>query len=98
MDAPDGPPGDPLYLRWENTNPPHRKFCEVEIELSLFYPKLLVRRWGRIGTPRARSLRQVLADAEAVRRLVEELDRRRMRHGYRCVAAVRVPLIQAEAA
>ena len=98
MDAPDGPPGDPLYLRWENTNPPHRKFYEVEIELSLFYPKLLVRRWGRIGTRRARSLKQVLADAEAVRRQVEELGRRRMRHGYRCVAEVRVPVIRSEAA
>ena len=98
MDAPDGPPGDPLYLRWEKTNPPHRKFYEVEIELSLFYPKLLVRRWGRIGTRRARSLKQVLADAEGVRRLVEEINRRRMRHGYGCVAQIQMPAIQAEAA
>jgi len=30
---------EPVYLRWENTTPPHRKFYEVEVELSLFYPK-----------------------------------------------------------
>ena len=98
MDAPDGPPSDPLCLRWENTAPPHRKFYEVVIERSLFYPKVLVRRWGRIGTRRGRSLRQVLADAEDVRRQVAELARRRTRHGYRPVAEVRVPAIVAEAA
>ena len=31
---------EPVYLRWENTTPPHRKFYEVEVELSLFYPKM----------------------------------------------------------
>jgi len=50
MHSPDGPPGDPIFLRWEHTTPPHRKFYEVEVELSLFYPKVLIRRWGRIGT------------------------------------------------
>jgi len=44
MHSPDGPPGDPVYLRWENTMPPHRKFYEVEVELSLFFPKVLIRR------------------------------------------------------
>ncbi|MSS73642.1 MAG: WGR domain-containing protein, partial [Candidatus Latescibacteria bacterium] len=45
---------EPIYLRFENTSPPHRKFYEVEVELSLFYPKRLVRRWGRIGARKPR--------------------------------------------
>ena len=78
----DGPPGDPVYLRWENTSPPHRKFYEVELELSLFYPKVLVRRWGRVGTRRVRSIKLVLAEAEEVRREVEQVCRLQGRHGY----------------
>jgi len=98
MDSPDGPPGDPIYLRWENTTPPHRKFYEIELELSLFYPKVLVRRWGRIGTRRARSIKLVLEDAEAVWREVEQVSRLRGRHGYGLVKEVRVPATRAEAA
>lgn len=98
MHSPDGPPGDPVYLRWENTTPPHRKFYEVEVELSLFFPKVLVRRWGRIGTRRVRSITLVLGDAEAVREQVEQVGRLRGRHGYGLVAQVRVPVIGAEAA
>jgi predicted DNA-binding WGR domain protein len=98
MDSPAGPPGDPIYLRWEHTTPPHRKFYEVEVELSLFYPKVLVRRWGRIGTRRARSIKLVLSEAEEVRREVEQVCRLRGRHGYRLVREVRVPAIGAEAA
>ncbi len=94
----DGPPGDPIYLRWENTAPPHRKFYEVELELSLFYPKVLVRRWGRIGTRRARSIKLVLEDAEAVWREVQEISRLRGRHGYALVKEVRAEVRRAEAA
>jgi predicted DNA-binding WGR domain protein len=92
------PPGDPIYLRWENTSPPLRKFYEVELELSLFYPKLLVRRRGRLGTRRARSIKLVLADAEAVRREVREISRLRGRHGYVLAREVWVPAIGAGAA
>ncbi len=98
MPPTDGPPGDPIYLRWENTAPPHRKFYEVELELSLFYPKVLVRRWGRIGTRRARSIKLVLEDAEAVWREVQEISRLRGRHGYALVKEVRAEVRRAEAA
>jgi len=30
-------PTEPVFLRWEHTTPPHCKFYEVEVELSLFY-------------------------------------------------------------
>ena len=98
MHSPDGPPGDPIYLRWEHTTPPHRKFYEVELELSLFYPKVLVRRWGRIGTRRARSIKLVLEDAGAVWQEVQEISRLRGRHGYALVKEVRGAAIGAEAA
>ncbi|MBI2505467.1 MAG: WGR domain-containing protein [Candidatus Latescibacteria bacterium] len=98
MHSPDGSPGDPIYLRWENTAPPHRKFYEVELELSLFYPKLLVRRWGRIGTRRARSIKLVLEDAETVWREVREISRLRGQHGYGLVREAREAAIGAEAA
>ena len=98
MHSPDGPPGDPIFLRWEHTTPPHRKFYEVEVELSLFYPKVLIRRWGRIGTRRARSIKLVLEDEEAVRRQVEQVGRLRGQHGYTLVKEVRGAVIGAEAA
>jgi len=79
--------GEPLYLRWENTTPPHRKFYEVEVELSLFYPKVLIRRWGRIGTRRPRSIQRVMGDAEELQRQVERIRRLRLRHGYEFVTA-----------
>ncbi|MSR84607.1 MAG: WGR domain-containing protein [Candidatus Latescibacteria bacterium] len=78
-----------MYLRWEHTTPPHRKFYEVELELSLFFPKVLVRRWGRIGTRRPRRIKLVLEDAESVWREVKEISRLRGRHGYRIVQEVR---------
>ena len=98
MHSPAGPPGDPVYLRWENTTPPHWKFYEVEVELSLFFPKVLIRRWGRIGTRRARSIKLVLEDEAAVRREVEQVSRLRGRHGYTLVREVRGAAIEAEAA
>ncbi len=52
---------EPIFLRWEHTTNPHHKFYEVELELSLFCPKLLIRRRGRIGTRRPRSIRMVVA-------------------------------------
>jgi len=98
MNSPAGPSGDPVYLRWEHTAPPHRKFYEVEVELSLFYPKVLVRRWGRIGTKRARSIKLVLSEAEEVRREVARVCRLRGRHGYALVKEVRGEVRRAEAA
>ena len=74
---------EPIFLRWEHTTHPHRKFYEVELELSLFYPKLLTRRWGRIGTRRPRSIRVVVADREDLLRQVGLIRRRRVQHGYR---------------
>ena len=59
---------EPVFVRWENTVSPHRKFYEVE--LSLFYPKTLVRRWGRIGTSRVRSVRMVMGSPDELEREV----------------------------
>jgi predicted DNA-binding WGR domain protein len=89
---------EPIYLRFENTSPPHRKFYEVEVELSLFYPKRLVRRWGRIGCRRPRSIRMVMADPGELARQVEVIARLRQRHGYQTVADVRAPVLHASAA
>ena len=61
-------PTEPVFLRWEHTTPPHCKFYEVEVELSLFFPKRLVRRWGRIGGKRPRSIRMLVADGEELQR------------------------------
>ncbi len=89
---------EPIYLRFENTSPPHRKFYEVEVELSLFYPKRLVRRWGRIGSRRPRSIRMVMSDPAELARQVEVISKLRQRHGYQTVAEVRLPAIKASAA
>lgn len=89
---------EPIYIRWENRTPPHGKFYEVEVELTLFYPKVLVRRWGRIGTPRPRTLRQLMPDTEALRRQVALVSRLRARHGYQVVAQMKVPVVQEVAA
>ena len=91
-------PGEPVYLRWEHTAPPHHKFYEVELELSLFYPKLLIRRWGRIGTSRPRSIRVVVVDKEDVERQVGLIRRRRVQHGYHLAQELRVPSITEVAA
>ena len=89
---------EPIYLRFENVSPPHRKFYEVEVELSLFYPKRLVRRWGRIGSRRPRAIRRVMAEPGELARQVEVIARLRHRHGYKTVADVRTPLLEAFAA
>ncbi len=77
---------EPIYLRFENVSPPHRKFYEVEVELSLFFPKRLARRWGRIGSRRPRSIRMMMAGPEELARQVEVISRLRKRHGYQTVA------------
>ena len=87
-----------VFIRWENTTPPHDKFYEVEVELSLFYTKTLVRRWGRIGTRRPRFIRMVMADAEELRQEVKRIARRRERHGYHVVGEIHTPAIRASAA
>jgi len=92
-------PTEPVFLRWEHTTPPHHKFYEVEVELSLFYPKLLVRRWGRIGGKRSRSIRLLVADGEELQQQVALIGRRRRRaHGYRLVRELQVAAIAAPAA
>ena len=91
-------PSEPVYLRWENTTSPHRKFYEVEVELSLFYPKVLVRRWGRIGTRQPRSIRRLMPDAEELQELVGFIRRRRRQHGYRMVTEMWTSAIEAPAA
>ena len=89
---------EPIYLRWENTTPPHRKFYEVEVELSLFYPKTLIRRWGRIGTRRPKCIRTVMTDSDELMRRVELVARRRERHGYHTVREVLTSVTSASAA
>jgi len=89
---------EPIYLRFENTTPPHRKFYEVEVELSLFYPRRLVRRWGRIGSRRPRSIKMIMPGPDELTRQVEVIARLRRRHGYQTVAEVRAPAIGASAA
>jgi len=91
-------PTEPVFLRWEHTQPPHCKFYEVEVELSLFYPKLLVRRWGRIGGKRPRSIRMRVADGEELQRQVALISRRRQAHGYRLVQELRVAAMAGAAA
>ena len=91
-------PTEPVFLRWEHTTPPHHKFYEVEVELSLFYLKLLVRRWGRIGGKRPRSIRMRVADGEELQRQVALISRRRQSHGYRLVRELQVAAIAAPAA
>ena len=80
---------EPITLRFENTSPPHRKFYEVEVELSLFYPQRLVRRWGGVGSRRPRSIKMVMAGPEELARQVEVIARLRQQHGYQAVAEVR---------
>jgi len=89
---------EPITLRFENTTPPHYKFYEVEVELSLFYPRRLVRRWGRIGSRRPRSIKMLVAGPEELVRQVEIIVRLRQRHGYQTVAEMRAPILQASAA
>ena len=89
---------EPVYLRWEHTAPPHRKFYEVDVQLSLFYPKVLVRRWGRIGSRRSRSLRIVVGDPDELDRRVARIAARRRTHGYHVVNELHASAIRASAA
>jgi predicted DNA-binding WGR domain protein len=57
----------------------------VDIELSLLYPKVLTRRWSRIGGRHSRSIRRWVADEEELQQQVAQLIRRRQAHGYRLV-------------
>ena len=92
------PSNEPVYLHWEHTTHPHRKFYELEVELSLFYPKTLVRRWGRIGTRRPRSIRMLIGDREELQRWVALIRRHRILHGYHLVRERQVPAIETAAA
>jgi hypothetical protein len=81
----------PLFLRWEHTTPPHHKFYEVEVELSLFYPKLLTRRCGRLGTRRPRTLQLLIHPPAQLQAFIAPLSRQRQRHGYCLVAQLCEP-------
>ena len=91
-------PSEPIYLRWENTAPPHCKFYELEVELSLFFPKKLIRRWGRIGTVHPQSLQLLVDDPDELERQVNRVSRRRDQHGYRQVSALYTPALAGIAA
>ena len=80
-------PAEPVFLRWEHTRPPHYKAYEFEVELSLFFPKQVTRRWGRIGH-RPRSLRVVVHTPAELAAQVQHVARRRQRHGYRTVSVL----------
>ena len=86
-------PSELVFMRFENVTHPHYKFYEVEVELSLFYPKTLVRRWGRIGTQRPRTIRMVMADHDELEREMGLIARRREVHGYDVVREVRMPRV-----
>ncbi len=89
---------EPIFIRWEYTTYPHHKFYEVEVELSLFYPKVLTRRWGRIGTRRPRSIQMLIGDREELQRQVSLIRQRRIQHGYHLAQQLQVPAIKAPAA
>ena len=89
---------EPICLRFENVTPPHRKFYEVEVELSLFYPKRLTRRWGRIGGRKPRLIKTVMSEPDELARQMEVITRLRQRHGYLTVADVRGSSVEAFAA
>jgi predicted DNA-binding WGR domain protein len=91
-------PAEPVFLRWEHTTPPHYKFYEVDVELSLFYPKVLTRRWGRIGGRHSRSIRRWVADGEELQQQVAQLSRRRQAHGYWLVQELRGAALTEKAA
>lgn len=82
------PVSETLFERFECIAPPrHWKFYELETELSLFYPKVLIRRWGRIGTTRPRTKRHICDSPEEMETLVRHVRRRRQRRGYHLVYA-----------
>lgn len=91
-------PSELVYMRFENVTPLHFKFYEIEVELSLFYPKTLVRRWGRIGTQRPRSIRMTMDGPEELERQVGLIMRRRELHGYSVVRETRVRGVRGVAA
>ena len=71
---------------------------DAEVELSLFYPKLLVRRWGRIGGKRPRSIQMLVEDGKELQRQVKGIRRRRQTHGYWLVQELQVAAMAAPAA
>ena len=79
-------PPEPVFLRWEHTSPPHYKTYELEVELTLFFPKQITRRWGRIGH-KPRSLRVLVNNPAELEAQVQHVARRR-RHDYRTVSAL----------
>ena len=81
-------PSEPLFIRWEHTTPPHRKFYELEVELTLFYPKTLIQRWGRLSTKKPRTLHRLIANPAELDRLVARIARRREQHGYHKVSEI----------
>lgn len=64
---------------------------ELEVELALFYPKTLIRRWGKIGTRRLRELHGRYDTPEELTKTIQAIRRPRIRHGYRCVRSEPLP-------
>ena len=89
---------EPIYMRFENVSSPHRRFYEVKVDLSLFYPKRLVRRWGPIGSRRPRAIRMAMAEPRNLTHQVEAITRLRKRTGYQTMAEVQTLAIGAPAA
>lgn len=80
---------DDLYERFECVDPPrYRKFYELEVELAFFYPKWLIRRWGKIGTPGPREQRCRYATPDELMIAMQHIRSRRVRHGYHLVSAL----------
>lgn len=72
-----------IYERYECVDlPKHCKFYEIEVELSLFYPKVLIRRWGRIGGRRPRHLKCRFDSPDDLTYAIDQIRRRRTYHGY----------------
>jgi predicted DNA-binding WGR domain protein len=57
------------------------RFYTLVWQPSLFGGGALIRLWGRLGR-RGRSLMTFYADRETARPLIQQLVRRRLRHGY----------------
>ena len=60
----------------------HRKFYELSVDMLLFGPTV-TRRWGRIGSRRARTLSKDYETWEEAKREIRAILRKRERRGYR---------------
>jgi len=72
------------FTRFECIDPErnHRKFYELSVDMLLFGPTV-TRRWGRIGSRRARTLSKDYETWEEAKREIRAILRKRERRGYR---------------